>query len=218
MLQTRLGGPLRHAVWIGLFSAIFACRINGQTAAASTLPTSPSVNELHRWFDLDALSVSTRYRFVESRSGHATSDQQQWQFSARGRFKFDRAGRFSVVATLATGNSITGGWNNTGLGTGDLQSNLFVKQLYLNVRPTKSVEIEFGGIGINNGENTEITGYDNDVYVTEKGLGYAYQKSSILTRSRLPTDSSETLISQVFFTDSNISTNQIIISCSSANR
>jgi hypothetical protein len=30
----------------------------------------------------------------------------------------------------------------------------------------KKIEFQFGGLGITNGENTEITGYDNDAFVT----------------------------------------------------
>ena len=37
---------------------------------------------------------------------------QQYQVAARGRFKFDRKGKYSVVAGLYTGNTINSGWNN----------------------------------------------------------------------------------------------------------
>jgi hypothetical protein len=93
------------------------------------------------------------------------ANQDQWQLAGRGRFKFDKKGRYSVVGVIETGNAINGGWNNTGWGTGDLQSNVYLKQLYFDAKPAKWLEIQFGGLGFNNGENAEITGYDNDAYL-----------------------------------------------------
>ena len=139
-------------------------------SAFSQSPTStptPQPNpETHRWIDIDTFSISTRYRFTGNANGRTSSNQQQWQFMLHGRFKLDRNGRYSVVASLATGNTLTGGWNNTGWGTGDLQTNLFPKQLYFDAKPVRALEIQVGGLGVNNGENTEITGYDNDTYIT----------------------------------------------------
>ena len=145
-------------------SFAFAASVSSQSPSPS--PTVQPNPEAHRWIDIDTFSIQTRYRFVKNANGRTGTNQQQWQFMLHGRFKFDRKGRYSVVGSLATGNTLTGGWNNTGWGTGDLQTNLFPKQLYLDAKPVKSVEIQIGGIGVNNGENTEITGYDNDTYIT----------------------------------------------------
>jgi hypothetical protein len=120
---------------------------------------------LKRWVDLDALAISTRYRLIENNAGITTNNQMQWQFNGRGRFKFDRAGKYSVYAVAGTGLSLTSGWNNTGWGTGDGQPEIFLKQLYFEAKPVKPVGVQVGGIGINNGEGTEIVGYDNDVYM-----------------------------------------------------
>ena len=129
-------------------------------------PTPQPGKEIHRWLDMDALSLGTRYRYIEAANETTLVNQQQFQFVARGRFKFDRKGKYSVVFGLATGNTITSGWNITGLGTGDLMTNIYPKLLYFDAKPVKPIEVQFGGIGINNGENTEITGYDNDGYAT----------------------------------------------------
>ena len=127
---------------------------------------APAPNEnIKRWLDIDALSVATRCRFIENRAGITVSNQQQFQVVAKGRFKFDRNGKYSVYAGVFTGNAFTGGWNNTGLGTGDFQSNLFVKQLYFDAKPVKTLEVQVGGLAINNGENTEVVAYDNDGYI-----------------------------------------------------
>lgn len=129
--------------------------------AAETQPGA----KIRRWFEFDGLAVSIRYRFINNTSG-SDANQVQYQFAGRGRFKFDSKGRYSVFAGLFSGNSFRGGWNNTGLGTGAPQTNLFLKQLYFDAKPVKSLEFQIGGIGINNGENTEATGYDNDAYIT----------------------------------------------------
>ena len=136
----------------------------GMIAAQSPSPTPVVHKEIKRWFDVEALSVATRYRYIRTSSGQVASSQQ-YQVVARSRFKFDSKGKYSVVAGIATGNTIIGGWNLTGLGTGDPQAEFYVKQLYFEARPIKPVTILFGGIAPNNGENTEITGYDNDVYL-----------------------------------------------------
>ena len=119
-----------------------------------------------RWIDIDAFTLSTRYRYIRANSGTTVANQQQWQTQFRPRFKFDKAGRYSVASMIATGNNFAGGWNNLGPGTGRGQTNLFVKQLYFDAKPNKHIEFLFGGIAVNNGENSEATGYDNDNYIT----------------------------------------------------
>jgi hypothetical protein len=119
-----------------------------------------------RWVDIDGLAVSTRYRYVENAAGVITNNQNQYQVNARARFKFDREGRYSVYAGLFSGNNLTSGWANTGIGTGSPQGDVFLKQLYFDAKPVKWLQVQVGGIGANNGENSEITGYDNDVYLT----------------------------------------------------
>ncbi|MEP6705548.1 MAG: hypothetical protein ABJB34_12145 [Acidobacteriota bacterium] len=136
----------------------------GKGSAQSPSPTPIAHKKIKRWFELEALTAATRYRYLESNAGQSAS-AQQYQVFARGRFKFDSKGKYSLVGTIATGNNIVGGWNNTGWGTGDLQVDFYVKQLYFEAKPIKPLAIQFGGIAPNNGENTEITGYDNDVYL-----------------------------------------------------
>ena len=150
--------------------------IKPETPQAKPTPPTKIGPEVKRWLDIDALNLGTRYRYIALANGTA-ADQQQWQFVVRGRFKFDRKGRYSVNFGLFTGNAITAGWNNTGLGTGRGQTNLYLKQLYFSAKPIKEFEIQAGGLGLNNGENTEITGYDNDAYVTgERVIVRAPQK------------------------------------------
>src|SRR5215212_2911821 len=134
------------------------------TVAQTPSPTPVVHKEFKRWLDLETLSIATRYRYVETNGGTIAS-VQQYQVNARGRFKFDSKGKYSVVAAVATGNNITSGWNLTGWGTGDLQKDFYVKQLFFEAKPIKALAFQIGGITPNNGENTEITGYDNDAYL-----------------------------------------------------
>jgi hypothetical protein len=135
------------------------------TSVSAKTADSTTSAAFKRWVDVDALAVSTRYRFADNNLGVTTNNQNQWQFNGRARFKFDRAAKYSVYAVAGTGLNITSGWNNTGWGTGDGQPDVFVKQLYFEAKPVKQVGVQIGGIGINNGEHSEVIGYDNDAYM-----------------------------------------------------
>lgn len=126
--------------------------------------------EFNRWISFDAWTLTTRYRYVRANSGAEIASHQQWQLNFRPRLKLDPKGKYSVAAVLATGNNFTSGYNNTGVGTGRGETNLYVKQLYLDARPTRHVEIQFGGVGFNTGENTEVTTFDADGYMTGERL------------------------------------------------
>jgi hypothetical protein len=163
------------------FSLVVVCSALSLTAASQSPSPTPTPSEVSqtpikpnepptnaafkRWFEIDTLSVSTRYRFVENDAGVTTNNQNQWQISGRGRFKFDREGKYSVYAVAGTGLLLTSGWNNTGWGTGDGQTSVYLKQLYFEAKPVKAVGVQVGGIGLNNGEGTEVIGYDNDNYL-----------------------------------------------------
>ncbi|MFL6468088.1 MAG: hypothetical protein ACJ72Z_09045 [Pyrinomonadaceae bacterium] len=127
--------------------------------------TLTQTERIKRWIEFDAFSFGTRYRYVDLNSETTSVNQQQFQVVARAKFKFDHEGKYSVNAGLFTGNNILSGWNNTGIGTGDGAASIYLKHLYFNAKPAKWIEIQAGGFGVTNGENTEITGYDNDVYL-----------------------------------------------------
>jgi hypothetical protein len=168
---------LRKTYFGALFSVIFVAASYAQSPTTAQRPiveVTPSktvaapvpAKAFKRWVDIEGLAVSTRYRYVENAAGVITNNQNQYQVNARARFKFDREGRYSVYAGLFSGNNLTSGWANTGIGTGSPQGDVFLKQLYFDAKPVKWFQVQVGGIGVNNGENSEITGYDNDVYLT----------------------------------------------------
>src|SRR6186713_2792985 len=80
-------------------------------AAVKPTPTPVPHPEIKRWFDIDLFTLSTRYRVIETNNGTA-ANQHQWQIQARGRFKFDPKGKYTVNAGLYTGTNITSGWRS----------------------------------------------------------------------------------------------------------
>jgi hypothetical protein len=148
-----------------------------KTPAKQSAPKSFAAKSgLTRWFDLNTLSVATRYHFIKNANRTTAADNDQYQFIAKGKFKFDAAGRYSIFAGIQTGTSFTSGWENSGWGTGRHQTNIYVKQLYFEAKPVNRLSIQFGGIGINNGVNSEATGYDNDAYIMGERVTLKYPK------------------------------------------
>ena len=129
-------------------------------------PSVSSPGKLHRWLDLQAASIGTQYIFAKNGLDVTTANQQQYQVAVRGRFKLDDQGRFSVNTGIYTGATFIAGSNNTGVGIGRAQSNLYLKHLYLNVLPLDGVEVQYGGLNIWHDESTDITGYAYDGYIT----------------------------------------------------
>jgi hypothetical protein len=93
-------------------------------------------------------------------------NQAQWRESARLGFLFDRAHRYSVQMFEGAGNSFTGSWDPLGPGTGERSWDPSVRHLFLSAAPVQGLTVEFGGFGMVRGENTEITSWDNDGFMT----------------------------------------------------
>lgn len=128
-------------------------------------PSASTPGKLHRWLELQAVSIGTQYIFAKN-GGTTTANQQQYQVAVRGRFKLDSKERFSINTGLYTGTNFRAGSNNTGVGIGTAQSNLYLKHLYLSARPLDGVEFQYGGLNIWHDESTDITGYAYDGYIT----------------------------------------------------
>jgi hypothetical protein len=107
-----------------------------------------------------------QYIVAKNGLGVTTANQHQYQVAVRARFKFDDQGRFSINTGAYTGSNFTAGSNNTGVGMGTAQSNLYLKHLYLSVLPLEGVELQYGGLNIWHDESTDITGYSYDGYIT----------------------------------------------------
>jgi hypothetical protein len=119
----------------------------------------------HRWFDLQAGQTETRYRFIETSAGVTTASQWQHRQSLKTGFKFDEKGNYSIQSFMATGNSFTGGWDPTGVGTGDPTWDFRVRRLYAQAIPVKGLELAAGSFDVVRGETSEVTNYDNDAFM-----------------------------------------------------
>jgi hypothetical protein len=127
-------------------------------------PVTPRLERL----DLQTLTAAVRYRAIENSKGLLTNSQLQDREVIKARVKLDRQGAYAVNVGAATGASITSGWNNTGVGTGDAVLSLHVKQLFLSAAPVNGVELQYGSLAPLRGDGTEITTVDEDAYVAGK--------------------------------------------------
>jgi hypothetical protein len=119
---------------------------------------------ISRWLELKTGVLGFRYKRAEA-TDSPWIYQVQYQIQTRGRLKFDKDGRYSAGFRLSTGNVFSFSWNSTGAGASDAQFRVYLKELFFLAAPWKSVEIQFGGIGINRGESTEVTSYSNNGYI-----------------------------------------------------
>ena len=126
---------------------------------------SPQQGRFSQWIDLQILSTSFRYHFIQDSAGVTTNNLGQYLGALKGALRLDSSGRYTIQAGILTGNRFVSGWNASGWGTGPSTTNFNVKQLFADARPIRGVELQYGGLYFNQGETTEITGYDNDGYL-----------------------------------------------------
>ncbi len=161
-------------LWSTIF-LLYALTLTGTAIAQTTTPAAgdppaigpspPPAGRTSRWLDLQGGNVALDYKRAEPTSS-PWYYQLQYRFLVRGLLKLDDKDRYEVGFRVSTGNYFTFSWNNTGAGRGAAEKGLYIKELFLSARPWKHVEIQYGGIGINRGETTEITGYSNNGYLT----------------------------------------------------
>jgi hypothetical protein len=134
-------------------------------------PQAPAECRHCRWLELENLSIATRYVFQENGLRHTAASQAQHQVMAQGRFKFDAKGKISLNFGLGTGSYFSGAWNNSGWGNGTSgQGDVFLKQLYLSVKPAQGVEFQVGGLGFMRGESSPATSYAGVAYLVGERL------------------------------------------------
>ena len=153
-----------------------------------------------RWVDLNAFNYGARYRSTYDYNGARTFDQGQQRLIADGKFKFDPQGRYGIGFHLSSGRYFNWAYSNfIGGGEGQFINNaeakmspfelyifnilpptpgfynssgteLYLRQAFLTAEPIHGIEVQFGGIGINRGVNTEATSYDEDGYMAGERL------------------------------------------------
>lgn len=129
--------------------------------AAQTPAPAPSIR---RWLDVQSLLAAMRYRFTENSADRVTVSDLQWQTQFRGRFLFDRAGRYHLASFVTTGPTFRSGWNNSGAGLNREAHPLKLRHLYFGATPIKSLELQVGGLAINRGELADVIASDNDSF------------------------------------------------------
>ena len=135
-------------------------------AAQPASPSPPPPSGLSRWIDFQTGTIAFRYRYIETSTHDVTSNHVQSQVQFRARLKLDPKARVTLNTFIATGNNVIGGWNNTGMGTGDTVWDYSVKHLFVGVSPVAGVDLSFGSFAPLRGEGTEVTTLDNDSYLT----------------------------------------------------
>jgi hypothetical protein len=123
-----------------------------------------------RWFDFSKIMLASRYIHAENSSGATTVTQIQHRQDLTGRFKFDAQGSYALHFWVNSGRRFTAGWDETAAGPRRANANLYLKHLFLSLRPVKGVEVQYGSFDFLRGQNTEITSYNNDGYLTGQRL------------------------------------------------
>jgi len=127
-------------------------------------PQTPAA-KAHRWLDLQAVQVETRYRYIETSASTTAVNQWQHKQTVKAAFKFDAKGQYTIQSTLGTGNSFTGTWDPTGVGTGAPTWDFRVRRLYAQAVPLRGLELSGGSFDVLRGETTEIVNFDNDAFM-----------------------------------------------------
>lgn len=116
------------------------------------------------WLGLEALNIQARYQFIETGLGNTLRNHLQHKQQAQGELWLEPGRRLSMKALVSGGGGFTSSWNGTGWGS-DAVTNLWVRELFLALKPATGINLEYGGLGIVRGQSTEITTYDNDGYL-----------------------------------------------------
>jgi hypothetical protein len=157
-------------------------------------------SKLDRWLDLDTFNYASRYRSVFDTDNAHIFDQGQQRLIAHGEFKFDQDAKYGIGFHLSSGryfnwayaDFIGGGqhqfvakatakmspyqlyiFNISPTPDGFYRSGggqLYLRQLFFDAKPIRGVELQFGGLAINHGVNTEATSYDDDGYMSGERL------------------------------------------------
>lgn len=164
--------------------------INDKSANSPTTSQAPPECKLCRWIDLKTASISFRYRTITDGQDTRTYNQLQHRELLDIAFKFDPAGRYTINAHGSSGYYFNWAYAGTYVGGTSQEalykyadknhipraffdnlglkaegSNFWFRQLYFQARPVNGLEIQYGGLPILRGENSEITTYDDDGYI-----------------------------------------------------
>ena len=172
--------------------------VSRSASPAPAIPAWES--SIDRWLDLNTFNYGSRYRSTFDANGAHGFNQGSQRIIADGKFKFDAQGRYGVGFHASSGRYFNwayadfigggqhqfvanaeakmtpyqlyvmgalptpAGFYNSGGGA------IYLRQAFLTATPISGVELQFGGLGINRGVNTEATSYDEDGYIAGERL------------------------------------------------
>jgi len=150
-----------------LISSCFCLTIVAASSAfgQNVAPAAVEPPAIRRWLDVQSVLAAMRYRFTENSVERVTVSDLQWQTQFRGRFLFDKAGRYHVGSFVTTGPTFRSGWVNTGAGLNRESHSFKVRQLWFGAAPAKAVELQIGGLPVNRGEMADVIASDNDSFI-----------------------------------------------------
>jgi len=164
-------------------------KFDSESETEATKDSGNNECRLCRWIDLQTATVSFRWRWVKSnqrvtqamvntqpflKAGEFIKvkqgqQQQLYEFD----FKFDKKGRYKLHTRLSSGQWFTRSFAEIGAGdvfNGEKGWTVSPRQFYFSAEPVKGIEFQYGGLGINRGENSENTSYDSDGFITGQRL------------------------------------------------
>lgn len=128
------------------------------------------------WLSLDNAEIGIRPVLEKSSSGSTTANVLQYHDLFSGKLFLDHRHEFSLNFDAGAGGAFVAGWANTGAGSEPASRSFYLKQLYLEANPLSSLEVQWGGIGLERGVSTAMTSYNYDgfmsgerVYVRDPG-------------------------------------------------
>jgi hypothetical protein len=170
MSSLTTSGALRVA--IGAIVCVLGCAALTCAQSSSSTQDDADAPAIRRWIDVQHVQLAARYRRIVSTDGEVSSNSLQWQPQVRARFLIDPKAKLSVHVGAFSGSSFISGWNDTGLGIGDPTGTFNVKQIFVDVAPLRGLDLQVGSLYVLRGENTEITTYDSDAFITGERIDW----------------------------------------------
>ena len=158
--------PATRGHALALVGVVLLLTVAAASPVWAQTPEPVSEPALRRWFEIQTLTLYSRYRLIENRADVTTANQLQYKDAFKARFNIDPDKRYTVNLGYFSGGSFISTWNNWGVGTGDFNGkDNYLKQLYLSAAPLNGLEVQYGGIYVVRGESDDITSYDDDGYI-----------------------------------------------------
>lgn len=157
------GSGLNLTAQTSLFRDPSSAAVPAVQPTARTQPAVPPAQKdvVARWFDMTNLMMTGRYRNVVNSQGKHSYSESQQKVVTTGVFLMDPAGRYGIGFHGSTGANFISSWGGWPF---------YMRRLYLDAKPVKQLELQYGFLDLNRGVNTEITSYDDDGFIAGERL------------------------------------------------